>query len=106
MEKFFKKVLNKIIELDDRNRKIDKFIKENLKSDFFSMLTSPIAEDYEPLLVEAVSKIFINDEEVKQWIEYLLYENGRNIRIYPKIYKVKDVNSLWGFLVENYELRG
>lgn len=115
MKETFIATLDKLIELKRTYEEIDDFIKEKCPNkDFVTSCTlSVFLDDYEDLIISALASPFQKEEEVKDYINYLVYDvldpnrvkNFPNVWVKKKEYTVKDSESLWNFIAEYYKLK-
>lgn len=111
----FINTLNKLLELKKIYEEVDGFIKEKCPNkDFVTSYTlSVFLDDYVDLVVDALAMPFKQEEEVKDFISYLVYEihgneekySSPNVWVGKNEYIVKDAESLWEFISQNYKLK-
>lgn len=112
---FFKQTLQKYIDLDKKFYKIDNTISELLKNDltvdYPIYLSNGFNYEYQTLVLDTLAQLWDKPKEVKDWIEYLIYEainmkDGGKVTDGDKEYIIKDVDSLCVYLLDYYKLLG
>lgn len=112
---FFKDTLNKFLELKKRNDTYDemsnKILSNEMTKDFPVYLSDSFCFPYETLVIDSLSQLWDKPKEVKDWIEYLIYDamemkDGGKAIDGDKEYIIKDVDSLCKFLLDYYKLLG
>jgi len=112
---FFKQSLQKYIDLDKKFENIDKSISKlldnDLTRDYPIYMSYGFNYEYQKLVLESLSQLWDKPSEVKDLIEYLIYEavdmkDGGLIHIptEDKKYPIKDVDSLCAYLVDYYKI--
>ena len=112
---FFKQTLNEFLKLKERNDKYNKVSNEILENDMIKdfpvYLSDGFCFPYETLVLESLAQLWNNPKEVKDWIEYLIYEaidmkNGGHVEHEGKKYPITNVEDLCDYLVDYYHILG
>ena len=89
----------------------NEILDNDMTHDFPVYLSENFCCPYESLVIDSLSQLWNNPVEVKDWIEYLIYEcsdmkDGGRVEHNNKEYKIKDVDSLCVYLLDYYKLNG
>lgn len=112
---FFKQTLQKYIDLDKKFHKIDNTISElldnDLTHDYPIYLSNGFNYEYQKLVLDTLAQLWDNPKEVKDWIEYLIYEamdmkNGGYVEHDGEKYLITDVEDMCDYLLDYYKLLG
>ena len=112
---FFKDSLDEFLKLKQRNDNYNdmanKILENDMTKDFPVYLSDSFCFPYETLVLDTLAQLWDNPKEVKDWIEYLIYEamdmeNGGYVEHEGKKYPITNVDDLCDYLLDYYKFLG